>query len=429
MSELRDFVVTTGVIVLLLGAYAMTGATHSLRYQDGLGDAFAGVLRHGDLSHLGGNILVIFFGGLFAEPRLGRRRTLVLILACVLLGTIAQFYISGPKFVGASGISYGLLSYGVLADRTRGSFFVFSACLFVLLVSEWLYLSQTFAVYVHISGALIGGSFVMFEKLFGSKSPTLKPMQHVHIAKVVSIIDQTDSDDAKEAEDEFFDGGLEQMFVLMQKGEVIGVTGYSLDEQVHDIAWLSWTYLDQDHLGTGLGSQMLNDLLGKLKDFGIRKIFIATSDYRDFGRDIYAGAHKMYEDFGAVVELKVPDYHNPSEAKIVYGLNNPEYEPEGEEPVSTNTGLAINDVAPEPETKNVMGLVWEERPVGMAGLDYALEKAAKKSARMVVLAIPSDISEENAVALEAQGFIKCGSLEGYYNPSLHQVWWSCSLTQ
>lgn len=136
----------------------------------------------------------------------------------------------------------------------------------------------------------------------------------------------------------------------------------------------------------------------------------------------------MYEDFGATVELKVPDYHNPSEAKIVYGLSNPEYVIEGDVPASENTGLVINDVAPEPETSGVLGLVWEERPVGVAGLEYAIEKATKKMARMAVLAIPSDISEANAEALEAQGFKKCGSLEGYYNPVLHQVWWTCSLS-
>ena len=429
MAELRGSLVTFVLVALLLGAFAFTGATHSVAYLDTLHEAFVGVMRHATLSHLGGNILVIFFGGLFAEPRLGTTRTIGLIIACAILGTLSQYYISGPNFIGSSGIAYGFLSYGLLVDRTPVKGAIFGLALFVVLASEWYYLFETFAVYVHISGALVGAAFVMFESLFGNKNPTLKPMQFSHIAKVVDIIGQTDSDDAKEAEDEFLDGGLENMFVLVQKGDVLGVTGFSLDNQVHDVAWLSWTYLDQDHIGAGLGSQMLNDLLGKLKDFGIRKIFIATSDYNDFGRDIYAGAHKMYEDFGATVELKVPDYHNLSEAKIVYGLDNPEFVVEGEAPASENTGIVINGIAAEPETDGVMGLVWEERPVGLAGLDYALEKATKKMARLVVLAIPSDISEENSEALETQGFKKCGSLEGYYNPVLHQVWWTCSLPQ
>ncbi len=427
MTELRSSFVTLILGVLLLGAYAVTGPTQSVRYLDTVPEAFAGVLRHGSLSHLAGNILVIFFGGLLAEPRLGAARTLGFILACIFVGTLAQYYVAGPKFIGASGISYGFLCYGILVDRTPRQLTLFGAGITVLLASEWLYLSQTVAVYVHISGALLGGALAMFESLFGNKNPTLKPMQLTHVSKVVSIIAQTDSDDAQEAEREFLDGSLAQMFVLMQKGEVLGVTGYSLDDQVDDIAWLSWTYLANEHVGTGLGSQMLNDLLGKLKGYGVRKIFIATSDYNDFGKGIYAAAHKMYEDFGAQVELTIPDYHNVGEAKIVYGLNNPEYVIEGDPMPSENTGLIVTGIDNEPETDRVMGLQWEERPVGLAGLDYALEKAAKKLARMAVLAIPSDISDENSVALEAHGFKKCGMLEKYYNPALHQVWWSCSL--
>ena len=195
----------------------------------------------------------------------------------------------------------------------------------------------------------------MFEALFGSKNPTLKPMQRTHVARVVEIIAQTDEDDAEEAEAGFLEEGVEGMFVLMQKGEVLGVTGYNLDDQVDDVAWLSWTYLDAKHTGQGLGGQMLNDLLGKLKGFGVRKIFMATSDYEDFGRRIYANAHKMYEEFGANIELTVPDYHDVGEAKIVYGLDNPEFSTSPPAPASQQTGLAISDISKEPETKGRHG--------------------------------------------------------------------------
>ncbi|MEO1308584.1 MAG: rhomboid family intramembrane serine protease [Pseudomonadota bacterium] len=54
-------------------------------------------------------------------------------------------------------------------------------------------------------------------------------------------------------------------------------------------------------------------------------IFIATSDYAENGVPIYANAFRLYEEFGANIELKIPDYHSPGETKIVYGLANPEY--------------------------------------------------------------------------------------------------------
>lgn len=427
MNELRSCIVTLTTCLILLLGYALIGPAEDARNLNTLSAAFVGVLRHGDQLHLAGNLLVIFFGGIFAEPRLGPRKLVGLMVACAVLGTVTQFYLIGPRFVGASGISYGLLAYGVMTDRNRAGLAIASAAMLFLLVSELLFLSQTIAVYVHITGAMIGGSFVMFEALFGNKGPALKPMQPTHIGRVVEIINQTDEDDAKEAEENFYEDGLEGMFVLMQKGEVLGVTGYSVDAQVDDIAWLSWTYLDSMQTGQGLGGQMLNDLLGKLKGYGVRKIFMATSDYEDFGKPLYAAAHKMYEDFGATVELTVPDYHALLEAKIVYGLNNPEFSPAPAAPPAEQTGVGITGIAKEPETDGVYGLTWEERPVGLAGLDHAIDKANQKGGRMVVLAVPSDLSDENADALQANAFKRCGQLDDYYSPNIHQVWWSRTL--
>jgi membrane associated rhomboid family serine protease/GNAT superfamily N-acetyltransferase len=427
MDELRSNYVTFGACAILLIAYAIAGPTLNAGFQDTLAEALVGVARHGGLMHLSGNILVIYFGGIAAEARLGSAGLIALIVTCAIAGTLAQYAIVGPQFIGASGISYGLLAYGVMMARPPRDMTIAGIAVATLLVLEWLYLYRSVAVYVHITGALIGGSLAMFESLFGSKHPTLRPMQRTHIARVVAIIAQTDEDDAEEAETGFLEDGVDGMFVLMQKGEVLGVTGYSLDDQVDDVAWLSWTYLDEQYTGQGIGGDMLNDLLGKLKDYGVRKIFMATSDYEEFGRPIYANAHKMYEEFGANVELTVPDYHNIGEAKIVYGLDNPEFDAASPPPPSTETGIGITDIGKEPETKGVMGLRWEERPVGLAGLEYALDKAGGKGARMAVLAIPSDLSDANAVALEAHNFKRCGQLENYYNPALHQVWWVCSL--
>jgi GNAT superfamily N-acetyltransferase len=267
----------------------------------------------------------------------------------------------------------------------------------------------------------------MFGSLFGPKVPTLKPMQRAHISKAIAIINETDEDDATEAEDEFLSGGVNGMFVLLEGSEVLGLTGYSFDEQVPDVAWLSWTYLREDCAGKGLGGQMLNDLLGMLNEKGIRKIFIATSDYAEFGKPIYAAAHKMYDDFGAVVEMKIPNYHAPNEAKIIYGLDNPEFESGAPLPANENSGVSIVGSGPEPETDSVIGFNWEEAPVGLIGIDFAIEKAKSLEARMAVLAIPSDLSAANAEALEASQFKRCGALTDYYSLGLHQDWWMCSL--
>jgi GNAT superfamily N-acetyltransferase len=385
------------------------------------------MFRHGNLSHLTLNCLLILFGGSFTEPVLGWLRTLGLVALFALTGTAAELLLAGPGFVGLSGIAYGLVSYGMIIASTpqRRSWTLTLIC--ILLAAEWVFLRPQIAVFTHITSALIGGGLAMFNALFGSSGPKLKPMEWQHVSDAIQIIAQTDEDDAAEAESTFVDGGTENMFVLQEKGKVLGLIGYSLDEDVPDVAWLSWTYLDQEHTGKGLGGLMLNDLLGKLAQLQVRKIFIETSDYEEFGKKIYAAAHKLYEEFGAAVEMTVPGYHSPNEAKIVYGLDNPEApEPPRAEP-SVSTGLSIFEVHKAPETDNVAGLRWRETSAGLSGLDQQLSLARSQRYRMAVLAIPSDLSNPNAADLQAQGLTKCGELKEFYGKDLHQVWWCCEI--
>lgn len=423
----RGAIVTFALIIICTLAYLVYGPAHAGRDASVMG-AFGRVFLHGDLKHFAFNMVLLLFAGSRTEDVLGWYRTLVLVLVCIVVGTLTQIALVDTQFAGVSGPVYGMVAFAVIVDRPRRMQLLNAAIIAVVLLSEVLYLSDTVAIYPHITSATIGAAYAMFGNLFGSKGPTLKPMQMTHIAKVVGIIHQTDDDDAAEAEAEFLEpGGLEGMFVLMDRGEVMGCIGYSPDDHSPEIAWLSWTYLDAAYAGQGYGSQMMNDMLGKLNAFGVRKIFIATSDYEEFGKKIYAAAHKMYEDFGAEVEMTVPDYHTVGEAKIVYGLNNPEFQIGDPPAPSENEGIAISGSAKEPETDNVRGLTWSEVPVGVAGLDHAIEKARNKGARMVVLSLPSDLSDANSAALESHGFTKSGKLTDYYNSGLHQDWWICSV--
>ena len=96
MDELRSSFVTFMTCAILLIAYAINGPTLSANYLDTLPESLAAVLRHGDLMHLSGNILVIFFGGLIAEKRLGAARLTLLMLTCAIIGTLAQYMIAWP---------------------------------------------------------------------------------------------------------------------------------------------------------------------------------------------------------------------------------------------------------------------------------------------------------------------------------------------
>lgn len=264
----------------------------------------------------------------------------------------------------------------------------------------------------------------MFSSLFSSKGAQLKPMEWKHVSSVVTIIHQTDEDDAAEAERMFLDHGYENMFVLVERGKVLGVTGFGVDDLVHDVAWLSWTYLDEVHLGQGYGAQMLNDLLGRLAKSGIRKIFIETSDYEEDGRKIYASAHRLYEEFGANIELTVPDYHGPSEAKIIYGIDNPEAPATEPAEAGEDTGIVLTGIVSAPETEDVAGFEWSEAPAGLAGADFYIAQLRKQKFRAGVLAIPDDLSQPNAGMLEAAGFSHLGQLKDYYGTGQSQDWWS-----
>lgn len=428
MQDLWRLRVTPALCLAMLWTWfqagPLTDASQLQNFQDSLG----AIIRHGSLSHILVNLGLIAVAGTLTERDIGALRTAILALACAGLGSLAQYLVTGPDFLGMSAVAYGFLAYAILHTTPKDKLAQTWALILMFLGMEAWFQADQIAIYTHITSILIGGGYAMFGSLFGSKEPVLKPMQLTHLAAALAIIDETDDDDAREAEASLRDEGLEGMFVLLHRGQVIGLTGYDLDEQVPDIAWLSWTYLTKSYAGEGYGSQMMNNLLGKLKDQGVRKLFIATSDYDDFGKQLYADAHRMYEDFGAEVELKIPQFHGTREAKIIYGLNNPEFVPGPAEPASVKNGLRIRDGAFEAESDRVMGLVWRETDEGLSGMEEALQDARRQYAKQVSLAVPSDLSEANTAALMSHGFEKVGQLKDYYSPGLHQDWWICSFT-
>jgi len=409
--------------------FAATGpATDASAFQT-LPALMMGVLQHGTVWHLAMNVALLLLGGAGIEPAMGPTRVILLALVSAALGVLAELLFAGPGFVGVSGVAYGFVTCALMRSGTDAQRATRGLCIAAALALEWMFLRADLAVYTHIAGATTGAMFAMLSNLFGTKGPQLKPMKWEHVTKVLPIIHETDEDDAAEAERSFVEDGFENMFVLMDRGTVLGLTGFAMDDSVPDLAWLSWTYLAQAHMGQGLGNQMFNDLLGMLNKQGVRKIFIETSDYEEDGEKIYANAHRLYEEFGAGVELVVPDFHAPGEAKIIYGLNNPEATAAPFTPENNAPGLAITGVQQAPETDAVSDLRWEETPTGLSGVDFALNRVREHGHRMALLAIPSDISATQADGLVAQGFRHIGQLPDYYGPDVGQDWWAHDLAQ
>ena len=264
----------------------------------------------------------------------------------------------------------------------------------------------------------------MFGGLFGKSGPQLKQMAPKHLSQVIQIIDETDEDDAAEAEEAIIERNFQGMYVLLNEGRVLGVTGTAGAEDVDDVNWLSWTYLSEDARGQGLGRFMVNELLGTLNARKIRKLFIATSDYRDDGEDIYADARRLYEGFGAVEELRIAKYHSNDEAKIIYGLVNPGVEAMPAGAFERVIGVEFHDLYPAPESAGGFGINWTVSEEGVTGLNNLVEEAERESARMIVTSLPQDVSEFAENNLIQNGFKKQGELKDYYGVGISQIWWA-----
>lgn len=437
---LHTYKVTLGVIALAVFTYAAFGKGGLVPSGTGLGDslftAFLNVFRHGTDRHLFGNVVLIFWGGITVEPRIGNARMAWLSLGCIVCATLLQTLLVDGYFIGLSGLAYGVIIYALI-QRVSLPVSLFYFALGLLIVgSEVLFMSDKIAVFAHLGGLIFGGGLGVFEKLFGKKSgadpqqsqdpdqPFLRPMEPSDHDAVIAIINQTDEDDAEDADETLKERGYAGMYCLWHRGQIAGCTGYAHSEAGLDVVWLSWTYLDGRARGQALGRYMVDELLRMLNHQKVRKIFIATSDYTEDGRDVYGDARKFYETLGAKLEITVPAFYSVDENKLIYGLDNPGMA--REEPLDDlgTRGVRFVDVTLDEDSDDVGVVYWEELDSGVDGLDAVLGLANSRQFRQVVVALPADISDRATVELEAKGFIRLGQLQDFYALHLGQVWWA-----
>ncbi len=424
--QLSDYLITGVLLVTACALFSGLGPGKFPVPDEGparLGWALANILRHGDAGHLFGNVALVGIAGYLIEPVISRGRFVALVALSGVVGTTLEMALVDARFLGLSGVAYGMVAFAALGPARARIGLVGTLVLIVFAVAETAYLWPDVALYAHLGGAVTGGSLAMLGGLFGPKTPQLRPMEFKHLKRVIEIINETDEDDAEEAEEDLLESKFEDMFVLVKGNQVLGVTGASLAEDSDDIMWLSWTYLAEDAQGDGLGRQMIEDLLHMLNDRQVRKIFIATSDYREGGKRIYNDAHKLYKKLGAQVELEVPAYHSPFEGKIVYGFDNPNVTPD---PVTLGkaTGLRFTGTTRAPESEGGAALLWTENGLDVSGLDDVLNEARAKKARAVFTSLPADLSARAEEALTAADLKKIGTLKDYYAVGVDQVWWA-----
>ncbi len=250
---------------------------------------------------------------------------------------------------------------------------------------------------------------------------------------VSRIIDAHDDDDAEAAEEDYHDTGLDHQFVLEADSKVIGVTGYRPVEATDHTAWLSWTYLDKPHQGKGIGKRMINDVLGKLRDIGGRKVFVKLSDYEaPENGNIYEQALHAYKAVGFEEELISYDFYDDGENQIMLGLCIYTPDPEAEDvEVSVQEEkpvIRFNGLYEIAETEGAYTFNWTvtkkslfgKRSFSVLDLKTGLQAVKDQGGRRVFLTFPSNLPLIHN-PLQSAGFKYVGRLGDYYERGVHEL--------
>lgn len=393
-----------------------------------------------------GHLLInLVLWGLFAgryELEQGALKLLGLVILASILGGLAEWAFNDLKFSGLSISIFALIAASIfdwLSEHPyffgRSRFFTcaVAALLIFLLIGIEAVIAfsggDKTAVAAHVGGAMAG----LFSKLgMGSRASgggfPFRPMRHDDVGAVLDIIFEFDEDDGEEAE-ESFQRSLEHKFVVEIDGRIAGMTGFTVDDHGSDIGWLSWTYVHDDFKRQGIAFQMMQSIREKLERAGMRKVFIATSDYicEDTGKDIYKPARNFYENkLNATREIVVKDYYGKGESKYVYSL--PVRDHSGA-PVEQGQGIYPLFIelleADESEGGYVIGWDETERALDQtAALLKLIEQGRQKGAHAIFVTMPSGLSANGASSLTAAGFKQVGRITDYYAFGVDDTYWA-----
>ena len=222
--------------------------------------------------------------------------------------------------------------------------------------------------------------------------------------------------------------------MLVDGETVLGITGYREVENCDGTYYLSWTYLDEDVRGQGLGKKMLADVLDRLRAQDARKIFVKVSDYEEEGVNVYAQALSMYKSFGFKVEVVGEDFYDDGESQTILGL---EFKPQSEdlEVADEKPVIRFNGLFEIAETDGAYTFAWTvEKSAGFFGkrsftpedLEVGIRSAKEQGGRKIFLTFPSNLVLIHR-PLQAVGFKYVGQLRDYYEEGLHELHFSHDL--
>lgn len=217
---------------------------------------------------------------------------------------------------------------------------------------------------------------------------------------------------------------LEDHYVLTWHDQVVGVTGARPIDGSDRAYWLSWTYLDKNHQGDGVGRAMLEGLLDAVRVKLGRKIFVMVSDLRSGpgGLEVYGRAQNAYRKLGFREELRHPDYYVRGEGMVIMGLRLEAYE--ADEPAPPNLdGVKLGEIREIVETDGAYSIEWvftRRKPATRWDVKRVIERIRGWRGRLALASAPSDATFV-AELFRDSGFNAAGTLSDFYEDGVDDL--------
>jgi ribosomal protein S18 acetylase RimI-like enzyme len=257
----------------------------------------------------------------------------------------------------------------------------------------------------------------------------IRAMTENDIDDVVNVIDTHDDDDAEDARHDFEKFGVSDQWVVEVEGSVVGTSGFRRVPETDGTGWISWTYVDAERCGHGIGRGLFKHVLDQISNDGGNKIFIKVSNYQDEdGEKTYLAATKMYESFGFARVLVSKDFYDSGEDQYIYSKDLRPVDIEDELKAEEKPAIRFVDIFEIGETDGAYSFTWQvinkplfqQRSFSADDLTVGLKAVKESGGRIVFLTFPCNLPLIHSPLSDA-GFKFVGQLTDYYERGVHEM--------
>jgi membrane associated rhomboid family serine protease len=144
---------------------------------------------HGNVLHIGLNMLMLWWFGSLLEGLLGRGRFLAIYFVSILGGAAGALLLTGPfeGTIGASGAVFGILGAGVVLERNQIDVFGGAALLVALVNLSLSFLIASVSIGGHVGGLIAGALAVIALSRFGRGHAVYGRIDALAVAGVAAV--------------------------------------------------------------------------------------------------------------------------------------------------------------------------------------------------------------------------------------------------